>query len=98
MNMGTNSHVAAFNSGLKGSLMLYVLGSILFTVATILASAVIISQAMRYKSLATLALRSLSMDGLPTKKAQAKANEMSLVVKHFSLQQTPLPWKPQASV
>lgn len=98
MNMGTNDRVTAFNLGLKGSLMLYVLGSILFIVATISASAVIISQAIRYKSLASLALRSLSMDGLPTKKAQPKAIDMGLVAKHFSLQPAPLPWKPQASV
>ena len=78
--------------------MLYVLGSILFIVSIILASAVIVSQAMRYKSLASLALRSLSMDGLPIKKIQPKAVDMGLVAKHFNLQPAPLPWKPQASV
>ena len=78
--------------------MLYVLGSILFIVSFILASAVIVSQAMRYKSLASLALRNLSMDGLPSKKVQPKAVDMGLVAKHFSLQPAPLLWKPQASV
>ena len=98
MNMGTNGRVAAFNLGLKGSLMLYVLGSILFIVSAIVAASVIMTQSMRYKHLATVALRSLSMDGLPIKKVQPKAVDMGLVAKHFNLQPAPLPWKPQASV
>lgn len=98
MNMGTNDRVAAFNLGLKGSLMLYVLGSILFIVSAIVAAAVIVTQAMRYKHLAIVALRSLSMDGLPSRKTQIEPVNVKSVAQHFSLQPASLPWKPRAAV
>ncbi len=98
MNMGTNGRVAAFNLGLKGSLMLYVLGSILFIASSMVAVAVIGSQIARYRHLAVMALRGLSMNGLQTKKAPAKMVSADALAQRFNLQPAPLPWKPQAVV
>ena len=98
MNMGTNGRVAAFNLGLKGSLMLYVLGSILFIASSIVAVAIIVSQVARYRHLAVMALRGLSMNGLQTKKASTKMVSADALAQRFNLQPAPLPWKPQAVV
>ena len=88
--MGTNSHVAAFNLGLKGSLMLYVLGSILFIASSIVALAVIVSQVARYRHLASVALRSLSMDGLQVAKAP-KIVSTNVLMQRFNLQPAAVP-------
>ena len=80
--------------------MLYVLGSILFIASSIVALAVIVSQVARYRHLASVALRSLSMDGLQVAKAPTKIVSANVRAQRFSLQpaSVPLPWKPQAVV
>lgn len=97
VNMGTNSRVAAFNLGLKGSLMLYVLGSVLFTMSFAIAAAVILTQVARYRHLAITALRSLSMDGLPVRKAPREILTGDVKIERFHLQPARLSWRPQAS-
>ena len=97
VNMGTNSRVTAFKPGLKGSLMLYVLGSILFITASIVSLAVMASQVARYRHLAVMALRGLSMNGLQSTKANKMVGTDALA-KRFNLQPAALPWKPQAVV
>ncbi len=98
MNMGTNSRVTAFKPGLKGSLMLYVLGSILFIAASIVSLAVMASQVARYRHLAVMALRGLSMNGLQSTKAPSKMVGTDALAQRFNLQPVALPWKPQAVV
>ena len=96
MNMGTNSRVTAFKPGLKGSLMLYVLGSILFIVSSIVSLAVMASQVARYRHLAVMALRGLSMNGLQSTKAPTKMVCTDALSHRFNLQLAVLPSKPQA--
>lgn len=88
----------AFYLGLKGSLMLYVLGSILFIASSVIAIAVILTQIARYKQLAVAALRSLSMDGLPSKQMPNQPVAANATVGRFNLQPARLSLKPQVSV
>jgi len=76
--------------------MLYVLGSILFIASSIVALAVIVSQVARYRHLAVMALRGLSMNGLQSSKAPAKMVSTDALAQRFNLQPAALPWKPQA--
>lgn len=98
MNIGTGDLVKAAVLGLKGSLMLYVLGSILFIASFIVAITVILTQVARYRNLAIIALGSLSMDGLQGTKAPNKIADGEPLIERFNLQPARLSWKPQAAV
>ena len=78
--------------------MLYVLGSILFITASIVSLAVMTSQVARYRPLAVMALRGLSMNGLQSSKAPTKMVSTDALAQRFNLQLAILPSKPQAVV
>ena len=78
--------------------MLYVLGSTLFIAASIVSLAVMASQVARYRHLAVIALRGLSMDGLQSTKVPTKMLGTDALAQRFNLQLGILPSKPQAVV
>ena len=78
--------------------MLYVLGSILFVAASIVAVAVIMTQVRQYRQIAMVALRGLSMDGWSGPKLAKVQVSSECLAQRFTLQPAVQLLKPQAVV